>query len=105
MVMALQFAAGGSAARVFEGRCPRPYPRAHRRSAHHLISRLSFATSPHPCVRQERSVPLVNGFKKKNLGATSDDLVAGADESLSVIARCAAIGSRAAVELHTLYLP
>ena len=50
-------------------------------------------------------MPLVNGFKKKNLGATSDDLVAGADESLSVIARCAAIGSRAAAELHTLYLP
>ena len=50
-------------------------------------------------------MPLVNGFKKKNLGATSADLRTGAAESLSVIARCAAIGSPAAVELHTHYLP
>ena len=50
-------------------------------------------------------MPLVNGFKKKNLGATSADLVAESAESLSVIARCAAIGSQAAAELHTLYLP
>ena len=50
-------------------------------------------------------MPLVNGFKKKNLGATSDDLVAGADESLSVIARCAAIGHPAAAACNTLNLP
>ena len=50
-------------------------------------------------------MPLVNGFKKENLGATSADVLTGEAESLSVIARCAAIGSPAAVELHTLYLP